>query len=240
MDHSVFKPDLDPLKEVAQLVYLDLRSAGRSDRTDLDRWTLECWADDVFEFCEALEINNPLVMGVSFGGMVAMTYAARHPEQPAKLVLCSTYARARIDRMTSVFERLGGKEAAEACRNFYYSPGPQSGMEYMRLCTPHYARHPRGPEFGLRIVGNPALQLAVSKEILPKFDLFTSPQRIQCPTLIMGGEDDPICTIEDAEDIAAAIPAHLVRFERFANAGHGIVPDAPQRFLQVLKEFIAA
>jgi pimeloyl-ACP methyl ester carboxylesterase len=33
MDHSVFKPDLNPLTRVAQLVYLDLRSAGRSDRT---------------------------------------------------------------------------------------------------------------------------------------------------------------------------------------------------------------
>jgi pimeloyl-ACP methyl ester carboxylesterase len=46
MDHSVFKPDLDPLTHVAQLVYRDLRSAGRSDRTSPDRWTLDCWADD--------------------------------------------------------------------------------------------------------------------------------------------------------------------------------------------------
>lgn len=110
----------------------------------------------------------------------------------------------------------------------------------MPLCTPHYARHPTGPEFGPRMVGNPALQLAVSKDIIPRFDLSPGLPHIECPTLVMGGDDDPVCTIEDAEDIAAGIPARLVRFERFPNAGHTIVPDAPDRFLRVLADFISA
>ncbi|HEY6420992.1 MAG TPA: alpha/beta hydrolase [Candidatus Binataceae bacterium] len=240
MDHSVFKPDLDRLAEIAQLVYLDLRSAGRSDRTSADLWTLDRWADDVLEFCEALEIEKPIVMGVSFGGMVAMAYASRHPDHPGKLILCSTYARARVDRMCRVFERLSGKEASDACRNFWETPGPQTAMQYMKVCTPHYARRPWGPEFGSRIIGNPQLQLAVSRDLLPKFDLIPVLSRIKCPTLVMGGEDDPVTTIEDAEDIAAAIPEQFVRFERFPNAGHTIVPDAPERFLRVVREFISA
>ena len=92
-DHSNFKPDLSPLADVAQLVYLDHRGQGRSDRTAPDRWTLNHWADDVKAFCEALEINRPNVMGHSFGGFVAMAYAMRHPGHPAKLILSSTAAR---------------------------------------------------------------------------------------------------------------------------------------------------
>lgn len=38
--------------------------------------------------------------------------------------------------------------------------------------------------------------------------------KLRCPTLVLGGEDDPICTIDDEADIAAAIPQPLVRFER--------------------------
>ena len=34
--------------------------------------------------------------------------------------------------------------------------------------------------------------------------------------------------IESQADIAAALPAHLVQFERFANCGHAVVPDAPE------------
>jgi hypothetical protein len=42
-----------------------------------------------------------------------------------------------------------------------------------------------------------------------------------------------------SEEIVAALPAKLVRFERFADAGHGIVSDQPERFFEVLRSFIA-
>ena len=40
-------------------------------------------------------------------------------------------------------------------------------------------------------------------------------------------------------DIAAALPAHLGRFERFAGCGHGALPDAGQRALKVVRDFVA-
>jgi proline iminopeptidase len=40
------------------------------------------------------------------------------------------------------------------------------------------------------------------------------------------------------EDIVAALPAHLVRFERFPGCGHGVVTDAPERAMGVIREFI--
>jgi pimeloyl-ACP methyl ester carboxylesterase len=60
------------------------------------------------------------------------------------------------------------------------------------------------------------------------------------PTLILGGEDDPVTPIEDQMDIAAAMRSDLVRFERFAGAGHGVLLDQPERALAVLREFVAA
>ena len=54
----------------------------------------------------------------------------------------------------------------------------------------------------------------------------------------MGGDDDPMHPIESQADIAAALPAHLVQFERFANYGHGVVPDAPERAMALIRNFI--
>lgn len=54
----------------------------------------------------------------------------------------------------------------------------------------------------------------------------------------MGGEDDPMTPIECQADIVAALPAHLVRFERFANCGHAVLPDAPERGMAVIRDFI--
>ena len=71
------------------------------------------------------------------------------------------------------------------------------------------------------------------------FDLFPDLHRIRCPTLVMGGEDDPVHPIESQADLAAALPPHLVQFERFADCGHAVMPDAPERALAVIRDFIA-
>jgi pimeloyl-ACP methyl ester carboxylesterase len=69
--------------------------------------------------------------------------------------------------------------------------------------------------------------------------MFADLDRIQCPTLVRGGEDDPIHPIESQADIAAALPPHLVQFQRFANCRHAVVTDAPERAMAVIRDFIA-
>jgi proline iminopeptidase len=65
-------------------------------------------------------------------------------------------------------------------------------------------------------------------------------QRVQCPTLVLGGEEDPMSPIACQEDIARALPPYLVRFERFPGCGHGVVNDAPERAMALIREFIGA
>jgi pimeloyl-ACP methyl ester carboxylesterase len=72
------------------------------------------------------------------------------------------------------------------------------------------------------------------------FDLLEDVNRIECPTLLLAGEDDPVTPIEDAADIAGRIPAGLLHFVRFANAGHGVFRDDPQRAVQVIREFVVS
>src|SRR5256885_1055800 len=69
-DHSAFKPTYGRLSDVAQVVYLDHRGNGRSDRGDPADWRLEVWADDVPRFCDALGIARPILLGWSFRGLV--------------------------------------------------------------------------------------------------------------------------------------------------------------------------
>jgi len=62
--------------------------------------------------------------------------------------------------------------------------------------------------------------------------------RVQCPTLLMGGDEDPMIPIECQMDIAAALPVHLVRFERFPGCGHGVLTDAPEPAMALIRDFI--
>ena len=82
LDHSVYKPALSSLADIAQVVFLDHRGNGRSEAGPQETWTLAQWADDVRGFCEAVGIARPIVYGASFGGTVALAYAARHRPIP--------------------------------------------------------------------------------------------------------------------------------------------------------------
>jgi proline iminopeptidase len=69
------------------------------------------------------------------------------------------------------------------------------------------------------------------------FDLHADLAHIRCPTLVLGGIEDPMTPIECQRDIAAAIPRQWVRFVAVANAGHGVFRDDPAAF-DTMRQFI--
>jgi pimeloyl-ACP methyl ester carboxylesterase len=245
-DHSIYRPAYSALADVAQVIFLDHRGNGRSEDGPSEAWNLAQWGDDVRAFCDVLGIVNPIVLGASFGGMVALAYATRHPAHPSKLVLISTEAAGGThrDRRVELFERFGGPEVgALARRRFLEVQGhiDQASLDaWRRLAFPLYTRTPRDPDMARRAVSRSEVQHWFTKPggESHTFNMFPDLCRIQCPTLVLGGEDDPMLPIECQADIAAALPAHLVRFERFADCGHAVVPDAPERAMAVIRDFI--
>jgi proline iminopeptidase len=95
-DHSGLRPGFDRFEGVAQVIYIDHRGNGRSVPSDPSTWNLAQWGDDIFRFCEVLGIERPVVLGQSFGGMVAQSYAVRHPGHARGLILSSTAASWRV------------------------------------------------------------------------------------------------------------------------------------------------
>jgi proline iminopeptidase len=239
-DHSLFKPGYGQLADVAQVIYLDHRGNGRSDRGDPDKWRLDVWADDVRAFCDALDIAHPIVLGWSFGGMVAMEYAARHPDHPAKLILQSTAAQMEIERITAAFRRIGGDEAAEVARAFWTGDGnPDLMMKYGATCLPLYSPTPMDPAAQTRVQMNVELLMDPGR-VMRDMNLLPGLAAVRCPTLVIAGEDDPICPIEGMQDIVDALPTEVVRFERIPKAGHMANNDDPERFFGLVRDFVVS
>lgn len=245
-DHAVHKPAFSALTEVAQVIYLDQRGNGRSDPASQDSWNMAQWADDVHAFCQALQIDRPVVCGTSFGGMVAMAYATRYPAHPGALVLVSTsaqpasHARAKV----AMFNRLGGAAAGELARRRFIvgDTSPAVLQAWLDIALPLYTTTPQDPDAMHRIVFNNAVTAWFNRPGGEgrNFDILPRLHRIACPTLVMGGALDPMLPIENQRDIAAAIRADLVQYQEFAHCGHGVVPDAPQEAMALLRGFIQA
>jgi pimeloyl-ACP methyl ester carboxylesterase len=237
-DHSSFKPYFSRFADCAQVIYLDHRGQGRSDCGSPQEWTLNQWADDVAVFCEVLGIEKPIVLGHSFGGMVAMAYATRHPEHPDRLILSSTSARHAPARVLARFENVGGPVVREAARRFWQDPTPATWAEYIEVVLPCYGQHPWSAEAFQRIQFQPEILFHFAKDEFRRFDLLPDLHRVHCPTLVLGGSLDPICPIEDQEDIIKALPNGLARFERFDQCGHGVFRDDPAGAERVIRGFI--
>jgi proline iminopeptidase len=245
-DHSIYRPAYSALSDIAQIVYLDHRGNGRSEGGPQESWTLAQWGDDVRAFCDIIGIVDPIVLGASFGGMVAMSYATRHPDHPSKLILISTEAvgGSYPERRVELFERFGGPEAGALARRRFIEVRGQPDQAWLdtwrRLAMPHYTRIPRDPGFARRAISRPEVLHWFSRPggESQSFDMLADLGRIKCRTLVLGGEDDPIHPIESQADIAAALPPHLVQFERFADCRHAVIPDAPERAFAVIRDFI--
>lgn len=246
MDHTGYKPRFSQLADICQVVYLDHRGNGRSGPATSATWTLAQWGDDVHAFCEALGISRPVVYGASFGGAVAMSYATRHPAHPGKLIVVSAEASggAHFAERIAMFERLGGAEVGALARRRFLGGEVDPAMlaSWIRLAFPVYTRKPRDPETVKRALLRPEVNLWFTRPGGEgrTYDLLPALRSVQCPTLVMGGEDDPMTPIVCQEAIAGALPPHLVRFERFPGCGHGVVHDAPERAMAVIREFIAS
>ena len=239
VDHVGLKRQLAPLTQVAQVVWLDHRGNGRSDRASPETWNLATWGDDVRAFCDALGIEKPVVVGVSFGGFVAQAYATRYPEHPGKLVLVSTTPRFHAERAFAMFAKHGGPEAEAVARRFFADPSGDIFMQYLDTCMPLYSRVKSSPE---EDPGEELVNFDVARHFVAgewhQFDFRSELGRIACPTLVLAGEEDPVCPVVGAEELAAGIREDLVRFERFSGIGHDVLCESP-RAIKITLEFIA-
>jgi pimeloyl-ACP methyl ester carboxylesterase len=238
-DHSGLRSYFDRFADTHQVIYLDHRGNGRSGGSP-DTWTLAQWGDDIHAFCQALGIDKPVVFGQSFGGMVAMSYAARHPEAPSRLIFSSTAGNMDWDAIYDAFERLGGPEARTLAERFWIAPTPEIVTEYMRVCRPLY--NPIGT--GARDARDRAIMRTPVM-----IDFITGEQRtmnllaglsvVQCPTLVLAGGLDPVTPPPCARAIHAALPAQWSELVVYDDAGHGIYRDKPDEAEALLRRFLA-
>ncbi len=240
-DHSGFKPAFSGLADIAQIVYYDHRGHGRSDERPSSEWTLDIWADDVVRLCDALGIVKPIVLGQSFGGFVAQRYIARHPGHASKVILSSTSPHMALERKLVMFEKLGGKAARELARQFWSQPDPQTWAAYWVGCRKLYNRtEPSDPQAAQRMLVRDEILLHFVAGEKQGLDLLPGLAAAQCPVLVMAGEEDPVCPLADAQDIAAALPPQWAKLVSFPGAGHGAWRDDPQAAFATLRDFISA
>ncbi|NUT56330.1 MAG: alpha/beta hydrolase, partial [Thermoleophilia bacterium] len=181
--------------------------------------------------------ERPILIGTGIGGVVGLLFAARHPDRVERLVLVSTVARYVHTRVIAEFDRLGGHDAGEVAARYFADPTESSFAEYMRVCVPLYTRNPLSPDIVARMTMNTAQAANWDRSGERDFDLRDEAANVRCPTLVLAGADDPGAAIAGVEELVAALPQELVRYERVADVGHGVFRDRPDT-VALVREFL--
>jgi len=211
LDHITVKSSLAPLAEDFQVLYFDLRGHGRSDHSSAEFWNLRTWADDLRRLCDALGLRKPVVLGSSFGGNVALTYAALFPDHPGGVILANTTGGHRDQqRVIEAFGRLGGDEAAAVIQRSFTEDTEDVQAEFDRVCYPLYSGKPGWAEESRQWMARTIKSMDVNSHYysheVASFDPWSLLGAVRCPVLVLAGEDDPICPLPVVEELASHPP----------------------------------
>lgn len=102
-DHQVWAEQLQPLTDDYRILLYDLRGHGRTGGSDHDRYTIDMYVDDLAAFIEALDLDRPVVLGHSMGGMISYAFADEYPESLSALITVGAMTPERFSTKERVF-----------------------------------------------------------------------------------------------------------------------------------------
>jgi proline iminopeptidase len=241
-DHSGFKPAFSPLAERMQLIYVDHRGQGRSARGPKETYTLDNNVDDLEALRQYLGLDKVVVIGVSYGGMVALTYAARYPDSVSHLVAVVTTPSYRfLDRAKAILTEKGTEEQKRMGDILWAGAFEDEDqlLEYYRIMGPLYSlkfdpeKAAEGRARGIRSVD------AINEGFggfLRTYDVTGELHKVTAPTLVIAGRHDWICPVDQSEEIARLIPHADLRI--FENSSHSVAADEHDALMDVIKGFV--
>jgi proline iminopeptidase len=245
LDHTCFRPWLDPLGSTHSLVYYDHLGNGRSARPDdWDQVTHATWADDADALREHLGFESTVVLGHSYAGFLALEYALRHPDRVRGLVLvCAAPVFDHGEQVLANAEARGTPEQAEGVVEILTRPmrDDEAMRDAFERILPLYF-HTWDPDVGGALVADMVYSAAAFNHgnacCLPLTDYRDRLAEIAAPTLVISADDDWIMPAGPGGDrLAAGIPG--ARYEVIDSCGHFPFVERNEEFLDLLGGWLA-
>ncbi|MET3576116.1 alpha/beta fold hydrolase [Bhargavaea ullalensis] len=245
--HLNFKPYLDELTKTAQLVYVDQRGCGYSDPDDPEKYTLDQNVEDVEALRQHLGVERIWILGHSYGGMVAMSYAIRHQEHTAGLILAATSPSHNFLEKAKQHVKEHGNAEQMAVADVLWEGKFESQeqlQEYYRVMAPMYSTKTAKTE---SLQETPANRPAVKRnyealnkgfgDFLLRFDVREELKSLKVLTLIIAGRHDWITHYTESEEMHRLIPGSELQI--MEHSSHNLFADDTSGTNELMADFLA-
>jgi pimeloyl-ACP methyl ester carboxylesterase len=223
-DSNAFRVLFPHLGDGVRAIAYDQRDSGESVNPD-DPYDIADLAQDLASFIEALGLEKAHILGVSFGGAVAMHTALGHPDRVSTVTLVATLPRAA-----------GAVDRAAEVGNL--DPEQRRAAMFELLFTPEGIRtNPALIGLGSRaLTERPRELMARRIAAVAQHDVIERLPSVQVPALVVHGTDDPIAPLALAELTAEKIPNAVLR--TIPGGRHGIATENADQLAGFVREFI--
>lgn len=201
---------------------LDMPNFGRSEH--IETHSITGYASYVIRFIEEVAGGSVVLVGHSLGGAVAMGVATSRPDLVRGLMLVDSAAPEGLQTPAAyhpAIEAYRENEAQLRAALKTVVPTLTDDEWFDRLVED--ARRMKGEAY----VGH-AVELGL-------IDFSSVTSNFTGPTLVLRGGQDLIITSDMAKRTAEAFDAE---FREFPEIGHSIMVEAPQRFREIVREFV--
>lgn len=226
-DMSMWDRQVSEFAEHYRVIRYDLRGHGETSAT-VPPYSLSLLVEDLRSFLDALGLEQVHFVGMSLGGMVGQSFAARYPNRLLSLVLCDTTAKANREVWESRIKqvRLEG-----------LSPMVEPSLE--RWFTEPFRRaNPSLIEEVRQMIKRTSVEGYLGGAgIVMEQNQVQQLQRISAPTLIVVGREDVSTPPADAEIMHKHIAGSTLHV--IDGAAHLPNIEQPQVFNELLKKFLS-
>jgi len=212
-----------------RVIALDLRGHGDSEHVRPPAYEPRDHLADVEGLLGVLGVRRCAVMGHGAGGSLGLMLAGAHPEQVERLVLVDVSP----DRMGAEVESVGEVRHAPLCdfaalREAVREAAPGASESVIDWLLPYLFRAAgEGQE--------PKWDAAVEARTEGwKSSLWLA--RVRCPALVVRGEESTVLSEQAAMELSEGLDD--ARVESVAGAGHAIMLEQPNGFLEVVLPFL--
>jgi len=253
-DHTSYKPLFSSLTDQLQLVYFDQRGQGRSARGNKDTYTLENNVEDIEALRAYFGLEKIVLIGGSYGGMVALSYAIKYPEKVQALIGIATAGSYHfLEKAKEILQQKGTPEQIKICEylwagnfkdekhlsKYFQVTASLYSLSYDKkknaCVTDNRQSACATNNFKRTILSVDAINLAFST-FLREYNIVNQLSKITAPTLVIGAKEDWICSPEFSQEIAEKIPNSTLKI--FENCGHLIRADQPVKLIQEITNFL--
>lgn len=235
-NHLRLKRDLGYLRQWFQLVFIDERGCGQSDRCPQSTLTVAHNVADMEAIRTTFGFERISVLGWSYGGMLAAAYAVRYPQRLNKLFLLSTAGSGDFLRSSRAWLATHGTPAQRREGERALRCAKIPAAELKQHVTVLNRLNQRRVMPALPVKWNAAAVRIGTLDDLPKWNVLPKLRRVKAPTFIAVGRHDWICPVDQARALKRALPhAELHIYER---AAHYPATDEPERFRRDIVRFI--